>query len=179
MNELLRRARRGDESAFLEIFGKYEAELYRVAWIYVKNEADALDVMQEGAFRAFRGIRALKEPQYVKTWLTRIVINCALDQLRKNGKIVQLGMESIENDARFSTEFEKEALLRVTLDGLLNRLSADEKSAVILRYCCECTFPEMAALLNRPLGSVKTTLYRALNKLRKEAKEADLNERND
>jgi len=179
METLLRRARRGDESAFMELWGIYESELYRIAWVYVKNEADALDVMQEAAFRAFRGIRTLRKPQYAKTWLTRIVINCALDHLRRNAKIVQIGTEQIENDARFSTAFESEALTKLTLEALLNRLDADGKTAVILRYYCGCTFPEMARLLNRPLGSVKTTLYRALDRLRECAKEAEQNERND
>ena len=169
MEELLRRARRGDARAFLQIFEKYEPTLYRTAWLYVKNEQDALDVMQEAAFRALRGIRTLEKPQFVKTWLTRIVINCALDLLRKNGGITFFGVERIENEPRFSTAFESDALDRITLESLMNALTDAERCAVILKYCHGYTFAEMAGLMQLPLGTAKTILYRALDKLRAEA----------
>lgn len=176
MERLLRRARRGDEGAFLEITGKYERRLYRTAWLYVRSEQDALDVMQEAAFRAFRGIRTLKEPEYLGTWLTRIVINCALDHLRKNGKIRHVDMQIIENEPRFSTAFEGNVLDRLTLEALMRALSDAERSAVMLKYYHRYTFPEMAELMQLPLGTVKTILYRALSKLRAEAEEAENNE---
>ena len=86
MEELLRKAQRGDEKAFLELFSMYENQMYRVAFLHVKNEADALDVMQEVAYHMFKNIRSVKNAEYFKTWLTRITMNCAVDHIRKNSK---------------------------------------------------------------------------------------------
>lgn len=169
MEETLRRARRGSERAFLEILEKYEHDLYRTAWLYVKNEQDALDVMQEAAFRAFKSIRTLKEPKYLKTWLTRIVINCSLDRLRKDGRLRCTELDAAENDPRLSTAFEGTLIDRLTLESLLSILSDAERSAVVLKYVHQYTFAEISETMQLPLGTVKTILYRALNRLRAEA----------
>lgn len=173
MEETLRRARRGSERAFLEILEKYEHDLYRTAWLYVKNEQDALDVMQETAFRAFKSIRTLKEPKYLKTWLTRIVINCALDRLRKDGRLRCTELNVAENDLRLSTAFEGALVDRLTLEALLSVLSDAERSVVVLKYVHQYTFAEISKTMQLPLGTVKTILYRALNRLRAEAKKED------
>lgn len=173
MEETLRRARRGSERAFLEILEKYEHDLYRTAWLYVKNEQDALDVMQETAFRAFKSIRTLKEPKYLKTWLTRIVINCALDRLRKDGRLRCTELNVAENDLRLSTAFEGALVDRLTLEVLLSVLSDAERSVVVLKYVHQYTFAEISKTMQLPLGTVKTILYRALNRLRAEAKKED------
>jgi RNA polymerase sigma-70 factor (ECF subfamily) len=173
MEETLRRARRGSERAFLEILEKYEHDLYRTAWLYVKNEQDALDVMQETAFRAFISIRTLKEPKYLKTWLTRIVINCALDRLRKDGRLRCTELDVAENDLRLSTAFEGALVDRLTLEALLSVLSDAERSVVVLKYVHQYTFAEISKTMQLPLGTVKTILYRALNRLRTEAKKED------
>ena len=82
MEELLQKAQRGDEKAFLELFTMYENQMYRVAFLHVKNEADALDVMQEVAYRMFKNIGTVKNVEYFKTWLTRITMNCSVDNGR-------------------------------------------------------------------------------------------------
>ena len=67
MKMLILKAQHGDAQAFMKLFSEYEQELYCIAFINVKNEADALDVMQEVAYRAFKGIKDLKNPEYFKT----------------------------------------------------------------------------------------------------------------
>jgi len=81
--ELVTRARQGDEAAYLELFGLYEEDLYRVAYVYLSNPEDALDAVQEMAYRSFKSIKSLKEPQYFKTWLIKIAMSCSTDMLRK------------------------------------------------------------------------------------------------
>ena len=82
--------RNRDRHTFETQFAQYEADLYRIAYVYVKNPQDALDVMQEAAYRAYKNRKTLKEPKYFKTWLTRITINCAIDHIRKNSGILPL-----------------------------------------------------------------------------------------
>ena len=74
MEELLQRAQRGNQKAFLELFSMYENRMYRIAFLHVKNEADALDIMQEVAYRMFKNIKTVKNVEYFKTWLPIIKV---------------------------------------------------------------------------------------------------------
>ena len=69
------------------ILASYES-MYRMAFVYMKNESDALDVVQESVVKAIKSSGQLKEESYMKTWLFRIVINTALDELEKRKKIL-------------------------------------------------------------------------------------------
>ena len=88
--DLIKKAQKGNDKAFLTLFQEYEQDIYRMAYIYVKNQNDALDVVQETAYRSFKSIGTLKEPRYFKTWLMRIAISCSLDILRKRKNVVPL-----------------------------------------------------------------------------------------
>jgi RNA polymerase sigma-70 factor (ECF subfamily) len=169
---LVKKAQKGNEKAFLKLFQKYEEDIYRTAFVYVKNQEDALDVVQETAYRSFKSITTLKEPNYFKTWLIRICMSCSIDLLRKRKNVVHLNPESQEN-----IPFEDQDVpLTVTLKDLLDSLNDQEKSVVILRFYHDYTIKETAELVELPLGTVKTVLYRALNKLKKQAKEGELYE---
>lgn len=161
---LLKKARRGDSEAFGEIFSEIEQEVYRTAYIYVKNREDALDIVQETAFRCFKNIRGLKNAEYFKTWAVRIAINCAVDMLRKNGRLVSL--EDVETVAEVSESAENEAISRITLEDLLNLLSETEKSVLVFKHHYGYTFAEISGILGIPLGTVKSTLYHAIKKLK-------------
>ena len=173
MQRLLKRAQRGDAKALEELFFMHEASLYRMAFLYVKNEEDALDVMQEVAYRTFKNIKSLKNVQYFKTWITKITINCAIDHIRQNGKMISLESEFIENMEQISETQEKEIILKATVEDLMNVLEVEEKSVILLKYYQEYSFREISELLQLPLGTVKTILYRALKKLREKAKEME------
>jgi len=75
--ELVRRAIKQDEAAFEQLILLHSEQLYRTAYVYVKNEQDALDVVQETVYKAFISVGQVKEPKYFVTWLTKILIrNC-------------------------------------------------------------------------------------------------------
>lgn len=165
--DLVTKAQKGNDKAFLVLFQEFEQDIYRMAFIYVKNQDDALDVVQETAYRSFKSIKNLKEPKYFKTWLIKIAMRCSLDLLRKQKKIVQLKPE-VEKD--ISSELNENIELEISVRDLIEQLNEDEKSVVILRFYEGLTFKEISEALHIPLGTSKTILYRALNKLRKDVK---------
>ncbi|RFU62051.1 sigma-70 family RNA polymerase sigma factor [Peribacillus glennii] len=169
---LVKKAQNGDDKAFLRLFQQYEEDVYRMAYVYVKNESDALDVVQEVAYRSFNKIETLKNPEYFKTWLIKIAITCSIDLVRKNKKVVHLKPEYDD----FIGMEDEDVPLSITLKELLEQLNEDEKTIVILKYYEDYSFKEIAALFNMPVGTAKSVLYRALGKLRKQFKEADLYE---
>lgn len=143
-----------------------------MAFIYVKNQNDALDVVQETAYRSFQKIDTLKNPEYFKTWLIKIAINCSIELIRKNKKVIELKPEYEE----FIGIEDEDISLAVTLKDLIEQLNEDEKGIIILRFYHDYSLKEIADLLNMPLGTIKSVLYRALIKLRKKFKGAQISE---
>lgn len=143
-----------------------------MAFVYVKNEEDALDVVQEVAYQSFKKINTLKTPEYFKTWLMKITINCATNVIRKNKKVFHL---KPEYERYIETENE-DISLSISLLTLIEALEEDEKSIVLLRFYQNYTFKEISEILEIPLGTAKSILYRAINKIRKQFKESDIYE---
>lgn len=147
--------------------------MYRTAFLYVNNQEDALDVIQETAYRSFKLIATLREPQYFKTWLIRICITCAIDLLRKRRKVVHLKPEHM--DFAVSSE-DYDVPLSISLKQLIEQLDENERSVILLRFYHDFTIKETAEVMQIPLGSSKTILYRALHKLRMVVKEESVYE---
>ncbi|WP_088102878.1 sigma-70 family RNA polymerase sigma factor [Halalkalibacter urbisdiaboli] len=167
---LVKKAQKGSDKAFLKLFQQYEEDIYRMAYVYVKNKDDALDVVQEVAYQSFKKINTLKKPEYFKTWLMKITMNCATNVVRKNKKVVHLKPEYEE----FIRTENEDIPLSISLQDLIEALEEDEKSIVLLRFYHNYTFKEISELLEIPLGTAKSVLYRALDKLRKQFKEGDI-----
>ena len=155
---------------FLALFQQYEQDIYRMAYVYVKNKDDALDVVQETAYRSYLKFATLQDIHLFKTWIIRITMNCAVDLLRKNKKVVHLQTDIIEGISKEQEDIP----LTLTLQDLLNILNEDEKTIVLLKFYQEYTFQEISDFLHTPLSTVKSVLYRALQKLRKETRRVDL-----
>ncbi|WP_438823899.1 sigma-70 family RNA polymerase sigma factor [Bacillus sp. JJ1566] len=172
MIRLVKKAQKGNDKAFLKLFQQFEEDIYRMAFVYVKNKDDALDVVQELAYQSFKKIDTLKNPEYFKTWLIKITINCAINILRRNKKVVQLKPDF----EVFIGAEDKDLLLDLTLKELIDVLQEDEKSVILLRFYHDRTLKEIAEILDIPLGTAKSVLYRALHKLRKIFKEASNDE---
>lgn len=174
MIQLVKEAQKGNDKAFLQLFQEYENDIYRTAFVYVKNQEDALDVVQETAYRAFKSIKDLREPKYLKTWIIKIAISCSIDLLRKQKNVIELKPEI---ERVISNKAEKDIPLSMTLEDLIELLNEHEKKVIILRYYFDFTIKEVAETLKIPLGTAKTILYRGLNKLRKELNGEEIYER--
>lgn len=135
---------------------------YRIAYSYVKNADDALDIVQEAVFKAYVSLNTLKNLEYMRTWFYRILVNSSLDFLRKQKKVVTMDEENIAvyNDCVFD-EYEN-----IDLNNALDELPEDCRSIVILRFFEDLKIEEIAQILDENVNTVKTRLYKSLNKLR-------------
>lgn len=129
-----------------------------------------MDIVQEVAYRSFKKLDTLKSPEYFKTWLIKIAITCSIDLIRKNKKIIHLDSKS----EGFIGSVDEDVSLSVTLKGLLDQLNENEKSIIFLKFYQGYSLKEIADLLEIPLGTTKSVLYRALHKLRRDFKEAGI-----
>lgn len=144
-----------------------------MAYVYMKNQEDALDIVQEVAYQSFKKFNTLKNPEYLKTWLIKITINSAINAINKRKKVVQL---KTSYEEFLSAEMDENIPLNLSLQHVIELLQEDEKSVILLRFYQNYTFKEIAVALDIPLGTAKSILYRALQKLRKELKEVDFHE---
>ncbi|MEI2665728.1 sigma-70 family RNA polymerase sigma factor [Rossellomorea sp. LJF3] len=167
MNEKkVKKARKGDEKAFQELIDLEKNKLYRMAFVYVKNEDDALDIVHDAIYKAFISIKSLKNPQYFSTWLSRILINSALDFIKKHERIIPTEEMDVIPGERHSQIEEK-----LDLAGAIEELDVPYKTVIILRYYQDLTVKQIADILDCPEGTIKTRLHRAIRQLKSELKE--------
>ncbi|GIN91879.1 sigma-70 family RNA polymerase sigma factor [Siminovitchia terrae] len=161
-----------NREVFFSLFQEYQEDMFRMAYAYVKNSNDALDVVQEVAYRSLKKIDTLKETKYFKTWLLKITINCSLDWLRKKNKVAiqNIDLENYQNSSVKHVDLP----LKISLEDILNRLETTEKTVILLKYYQEYTFQEISLMMSLPLSTVKSITYRALRKFEKNIKKEDV-----
>ena len=131
---------------------------YRLAYSYMRNEDDALDVVQESAYRAIRDCRKVRNKDYLSTWIYRIVVNTALDMLRRKKK---------ENITEELPEIPVEDQYQdLELRTVLNQLDDKSRTIILLRYFEDLKLEDIADIVGDNLNTVKARLYRSLKKLR-------------
>jgi RNA polymerase sigma-70 factor (ECF subfamily) len=154
----VRRAQRGNHEAFVQLIQEYESSMYRVAKAFLKSDIDCADVMQETILKVYKGIRALKEPEYLKTWLIRILINECQRLLKQKAQVIPMA-DFIEKAYRPDTQQDLE------IQEAVQSLEEDLRITVTL-FCIEdISLVDIALLLEIPEGTVKSRLYRAREKL--------------
>ena len=170
---LVKRATKGDRQAFEKLMDIYFDRLCREAYIRCKYEEDVKEIVQETIYKAYRNIRSLKEPQYFKTWLSRILINVANDYLRNKGMVdLELDETSYVNEVVIEDKIE----IKIDLYNAIDELEDKYKDAVILRYIDDLKIEDISKLLDRPVNTIKTHLRKALKDMKKMLKEGYFNE---
>lgn len=170
--ELVLKAKKGDEESFNTLIDQEKDSIYRLAYSYTKSPDDALDVVQEAVYKAYISLGKLKNPQYFKTWLYRITINCAIDFLRKSKKIIYMERDKLEHIGDYIEHGEDRDDI-LDLRKALNDLDLKYKIVVILRFFEDLSLKEISEVLNLPLNTVKTRLYRGLDKLKIDLEEVE------
>lgn len=158
MEEYIIRAMKGEHAAILYLIELDEEILYRIAFSYLKNEQDSLDVMQELTYKALKKMHTVKQPEYVRTWLIRVLINCCNDLLKQNVKTIELNENHIIDTPHYSE-----------LTTILNEISLSEQQLIYAKYFKQLKNNEIAAIHNIPEGTVKSRIHSILKKLRKAA----------
>ncbi|WP_300381990.1 sigma-70 family RNA polymerase sigma factor [Clostridium sp.] len=170
--ELIKMSIKGDYEAFGEVIKINKEYLYKMAFIYVKDEDKSLDILQESTYKAFKSIKTLKEPKHFKTWITRIVINIAIRILEKESKLVYL-----EDDNPLLKENSKlDMEEKLDLYNAIDMLKEEYRVVIIMKYFNDMKVDDISELLNIPENTVKTQLSRARKNLKDILKEGYLDD---
>lgn len=150
------------EEVLLQNYDSY----YRLAYSYVQNEADAGDIVQNGAYRAIRGSHTLEKTEYAATWVYRIMLN----EIFRFCKVRNKNLVSLEE---MPIEQGKEDVYKdVDLHRAINMLSSEDKAVVQLRFFEDKKLEDIAKILGENVSTVKSRLYRSMKKLRLELEES-------
>ncbi|KJZ83377.1 Aspartyl-tRNA(Asn) amidotransferase subunit A/Glutamyl-tRNA(Gln) amidotransferase subunit A [Clostridium sp. IBUN13A] len=136
-------------------------KFYRIAYSYVKNEQEALEIVSDAMYKGLVHLKDLREMDYFITWMTRIIINTSLETLRKKSKLTQY--EDYMAEVKVEETGQDQNL---DLYHAIDMLDPDEKSYVILKYFEERTYREMSDILEMPQSTIKSKIYRSLEKMK-------------
>lgn len=103
-------------------------DYYRLAYSYVRDKEDALDIVSDSITKALRNKKGLRDRKAVKTWFYRIVVNTSLDFIRKNGRIIYVEDMSTQNDGQ-EDQYEN-----IDLQHAMTHLPEKYRVVLILRY---------------------------------------------
>lgn len=160
--DLIARARRQDVEAYNLLVSRWEKRVFNYLLRLVREREDALDLSQDVFLKAYQNLGKLEDPGRFGPWLFRIAHNEAFSLLRKRRPEDELG-EMGSQPARFRM-FPVE--LSLTVQSALDRLSRDQREAVVLKIYQGFKFEEMAEVLDCPVSTVKSRLYAALDILK-------------
>ena len=171
--ELVQSAQRGDRDAFKTLFERYHRRALALALGVVRHQDDALDVVQDAFIKAHKYLDKFEGNSSFYTWLYRIVMNLAIDHLRKHRRVkpVELDETRIDNDGddpllpRILGGNPGRALLdkqiRARIDQALDQLSENHRSVLVMREMEGLSYEDMAQAMSCSKGTIMSRLFHA------------------
>ncbi len=174
---LAKKAGRGDRAAFDKLVDLFWPDIYRMVYFRAKNPMDAEDLSQEVFLRAFARLDRLRQPESFRSWLFSIALNLVRD-FHRRGR----GLHLLKSLSGGHEEYEPEPAdqdSESALDGVLRHefwreiknftreLPEKEREVFTLRFLDQLSIKEIATVLDRAEGSIKSHLFRAVTKLRR------------
>jgi RNA polymerase sigma-70 factor (ECF subfamily) len=173
--DLVRGAREGDMAAFEELVARYRDKVYARAFSMMRNEDEALDLSQEAWVKGWQRLAQFQGDSSFATWMTRIVINLCLDQLRRQKRHRAESIEAMEEDGGIERRLAVEnpnptaglerAELRERIDRALGQLSTEHRAVLVLHEFEEVEYKEIARRMKCSIGTVMSRLFYARRRM--------------
>jgi len=176
--ELVARAKAGDDEAFAQLMHDNEKRIYNLTLRMTGNPEDAMDLAQEAFLNAWRGLKFFKGDSAFSTWVYRLASNACIDHLRRQKRRQDISVPMPVNDEDDSTpdipderfqpeqELERQELRRAVAAGL-EQLSDEHRQVLVMREINGLSYQEIGDILGLEAGTVKSRIARARNSLRK------------
>lgn len=175
---LVQRSKRGDLGAFEELVARYEKKVYNLAFRLTGNHDDADDVAQEALLRAYTSLSSFRGDSSFSTWLYRIVTNAGLDEIRRRRRRATTSLDDplstregevarqVPDASEGPVEIAERTEVREQVQEAINSLAGDHRVVLILRDLQGLSYAEIAGILRCPLGTVRSKLSRARERLK-------------
>src|SRR5271168_2486793 len=174
--DLVRAAQKGDMVAFEELVARHRDKIYARAYSMMRNEEEALDLSQEAWVKGWQRLVQFQGDSSFITWMTRIVINLCLDQLRKNKRQRLESIDALDEEAGGverqmptvevnPTQGLERGELRQRIDAALAKLSPEHRAALVLHEFEELEYKEIAKRMDCSIGTVMSRLFYARRRM--------------
>jgi len=180
-NNLVERFQDGEVGAFDELVIRYQDKIYRLAYSFVHNREDALDLSQEAFLRAFQALERFERKAAFYSWLYRITTNLCIDFLRNRSRTKSVSLDAeaaylpnglIRGYKQYSpTKYVEEKELQQHIVNAVSTLSPKQREVFVLRHWDGLQIKEIANAIGRSEGTVKAHLFHAVRNLRKQLAE--------
>lgn len=157
----------GDHIAFGEYVRSRSQALLRAAQAMTGNRADAEDLLQATLVKAYQSWDRIDDPAALDTYVRRVMVNTHISSWRRR-RVDEYPTDELP-DSPSGQDATRESDLRDVVQRAIDRLPRQMRAAVMLRYYDDLTEPEVAAVLGVSVGTVKSTVARAVAKLRQDA----------
>jgi len=175
---LVNQAKDGNRSAFARLIDQFQADVFRMVYYRIRSRADAEDIAQDVFLKAYQKISSIKDASRFRGWLFSITLNRIRDFQRKKRfrSLFKAEDENMESQPPLETGTDQpDALDHVLREDfwrqirlILNKLSKMEREVFLLRFFDHLNINEIAGALKKNESTIKTHLYRALAKFKKE-----------
>ncbi|MGQ8873730.1 sigma-70 family RNA polymerase sigma factor [Paenibacillus sp. TSA_86.1] len=164
-------SRKTKEEQFSEKITTIQNKLYRLAYCYVKNEQEALDIVSEATYKGYIAYGKMDSMTYFDSWMSRIVINTSIDHIRRSKQVTYM-----EDHAQEFAAPERGASTEEKMDlyDALDRLVPEDRAYIILKFFGNMRFREIAEVLSLSENTVKSRFYRIINKLKMDLIEGEV-----
>ncbi|AKG34494.1 RNA polymerase sigma factor [Paenibacillus durus ATCC 35681] len=154
-----------DEDSFFGLVAENKRTLYGIAYSYLRSESDALEMVQEATCRAWVKRNSLKDEGRFTPWLIRILINCCNDELKRRKRVIPSEIQGSESGV-----IEMASDRKLDMERALDGVKPKYRQVLVLKYYRDMTLIEIAEVLGKPEGTVKTWLNKGLKQLRDKMK---------
>jgi len=175
--DVLSRAQAGDHAAFAGIVREHQSLVFSIACHYVRDRATAEELAQEVFLHLFRNLGTIESPQHLLNWLRRVTVQRSIDQTRRARYRPKSGLDTAPEPV--AAPEHRDPLMSVMLQKLVGALPERARAVVVLRYQEDLEPSEIADILELPVGTVKSSLHRALGLLRGKLERAGKGVRNE
>lgn len=168
MDDLIQKIQSGDELAFKQLSQSIQGYLYNTARTRLNDDDDINDAIQNTMIITYQNAKKIKNVQYFKTWMIRVLINeCnkIYNSNKKNNELINKVVT--DNDFNFFDNSIHNVQSKINFDFLIDKLNYDEKIVIILYYNSQFSCSEIAKILNTSVNTVKSRLRRSKEKLKK------------
>src|ERR1700677_3781985 len=174
--DLVRKSQKGDMASFEELVARHRDKVYARAYSMMRNEEEALDLSQDAWVKGWQRLKQFQGDSSFVTWMTRIVINLCLDQLRKQKRQRAESIEAMEEESggverhmpvivANPTEGLERAELRARIDRALGQLSNEHRTVLVLHEFEELEYKEIARRMKCSIGTVMSRLFYARRRM--------------
>lgn len=162
---LVERCQHGDRKAMELLLTDYEKPVFNAAYRMSGNRDDAADITQNAFMKAFENIGNFNPAHRFFSWIYRITINEAIDQLKRRERMQQLDVELVDERAAPQNDVSKAQISDEIQTALLG-LTDQFRTVIVLHYFCDCDYRQISAVLDIPEKTVKSRLYSARQQLK-------------